>query len=310
MPLQYHYGQIAVQEEANTRVVADRLAYWVGPVGEFASVADMIALATPHSSGQLRFMVLSGQAPLLQILGQSKLRFKTQGQARKCLPKRVACGALAINLAQARRARLNGMLSIDEYNFELETQEAFTNCRKYVAPSALLSFQTHLGPVERELIDISNSYVKDLLERTETSFLASISPEGSPDVSHRGGPPGFFSLDASIGTLQWPEFVGDGMLKSAGNVRATGNITLLVPDLETGDGLEIVGSAEYRTLRTQKQARVEALIQHRDPFPIQGEIVCRVSDVYLLQGLMAPRRRNEGAIKYTSASPTFEQAPQ
>jgi hypothetical protein len=33
MALRYHAGQIEVQEEANTREVAEMLADWVGPVG-------------------------------------------------------------------------------------------------------------------------------------------------------------------------------------------------------------------------------------------------------------------------------------
>ena len=55
MALQYHAGQIEVQGEANTRPVAEQLAHWVGPVGEFASVADLFVLATSDREGDLRF---------------------------------------------------------------------------------------------------------------------------------------------------------------------------------------------------------------------------------------------------------------
>jgi hypothetical protein len=40
--LKYHHGQIEIQTEANTRIVADRLAGWVGPVVEFCRTADLI----------------------------------------------------------------------------------------------------------------------------------------------------------------------------------------------------------------------------------------------------------------------------
>jgi len=59
-PLSYHAGQIAVQEEAKTRHVADKLAHWVGPVDEFALGADLLLLATADADGVLSFTVLSG----------------------------------------------------------------------------------------------------------------------------------------------------------------------------------------------------------------------------------------------------------
>jgi hypothetical protein len=56
-PLRYHAGQIAVQEEAKTRHVADKLAHWVGPVDEFALGADLLLLATADADGVLSFAV-------------------------------------------------------------------------------------------------------------------------------------------------------------------------------------------------------------------------------------------------------------
>ena len=49
------------------------------------------------------------------------------------------------------------------------------------------------------------------------------------------------------------------MFKSAGNVRASSQLTLLVLDLATGDAAEISGLGRYETLRTMKEARLDAL---------------------------------------------------
>ena len=64
-PLAYHAGQRAVQDEAQTRRVADKLADWVGPVPDFARGADLVVLALPDDGGGLRFTVLSGEPPLV-----------------------------------------------------------------------------------------------------------------------------------------------------------------------------------------------------------------------------------------------------
>ena len=308
MALQYHAGQIEVQEEANTRPVADMLADWVGPVAEFSRMADMILLATPDGDGDLRFATVSGAAPLVEVLGERGLRIAELSLALQS--DGAPAGGLAINLSQRRRARINGRLVRSEYGWVLEAAEVFTNCRKYIAPSVALEEGRVSGPTTVEPLSCDESWLVDLLGRAETSFLASVSPEGQPDVSHRGGAPGFLRLDGSSGVITWPEYVGDGMFKTAGNIRATGKATLLVLDLVSGDAAELIGEASYRTLRTYKEARTEALLSGRDPFPVQGEMSLHIHWARRLRSLIMPRRRLEKVAKITSCSPTDEQYPQ
>jgi hypothetical protein len=307
MALQYHAGQIEVQEEANTRPVAEMLAHWSGPVGLFASVADMIVLATPQETGELQFAAVSGPAPLIEVVGDSAIRLPNLE-----LPYEAdgsLAGGIAISLAQLRRARLNGRLSLDEGGWTLEANEAFTNCRKYLAPSVALSETPHAGPVRREPISISDSWLQAVVAGAETSFLASVSPDGQPDVSHRGGLPGFLGLDAAAGTLRWDEYVGDGMLKSAGNVRATGRASILVLDLDTGDAAELRGRAVYTTLRSYEEARESGLEQHRERYPVQGAIEMKIEGASRLTGFTGARKRLDKALRVTSMSSTAEQAP-
>src|SRR4030042_214564 len=126
--LSYHAGQIAVQEEAKTRHVADKLAYWVGPVGEFALGADLLLLATADADGVLSFVVLSGAPPLVEIAGESELRLRFPSGLAPLSQTPVACGGLAISLGQARRARINGTLIPNDGHSELAAAEAFTLC--------------------------------------------------------------------------------------------------------------------------------------------------------------------------------------
>ena len=307
MPLTYHAGQIAVQTEANTRPVADKLAHWVGPIVEFMEVADLVVLATPSADGRLRFTAFGGKAPLIEVVGGTAVALPVALPV--AMPgDSIPVGGLAIALAQRRRARLNGELTVGDDRTVLEADEAFTNCRKYVAPSDAVDGELRVGPTRRAPIALSDPWVHDVLARAETSFLASISPSGMPDVSHRGGPPGFLELDAD--SLTWPEYVGDGMLKSAGNIRANGQITLLVVDLPTGDALELAGRATYETLMTRKQARTSGLERHNDPFPPQGRMAMKVEAAERLTGLMSPRRPLANVAKLNSSSPLEEQEPQ
>ena len=309
MPITYHAGQMEVQAEANTRPVADKLAHWVGPITEFMEVADLIVLATPSSDGRLHFTALGGRAPLIEVVGGASVALPVALPV--AMPgDSVPVGGLAIALAQRRRARLNGELTVGDDKTFLDAEEAFTNCRKYVAPSEAMDNAMQIGPAKREAIALGDAWVRDVLSRAETCFLASVSPAGMPDVSHRGGPAGFIALDAANATLAWPEYVGDGMLKSAGNVRTNGQITLLVVDLPTGEALELTGRAVYETLMTRKQARTAGLERHNDPFPPQGRMTMKVESCERLSKLMPARRLIADMAKLNSSSPLEEQEPQ
>jgi hypothetical protein len=308
-PLVYHAGQLAAQAEAGTTRVAQKLADWVGPVPDFARGADLIVLATPDGGGELRFTVLSGSAPLVQIVEAPELALGLPPDAAAKLPMPAACGGLVINLGLARRARVNGTLRLTDGGPELSVTEAFTLCRKYMAPSVSLEPAVRVGPALRAPVALGDPWLADLVARAETSFLGSISPAGMPDVAHRGGKPGFLQFDPGARRLAWTEFVGDGVFKSAGNVRATGTMALLVLDLASGDGAVLFGRAEYVTDAGQRAQREDALVQHREEFPPQGRMTCTIARAERLSGLAHPRERIARAPRVTSRSTVPEQKP-
>ena len=57
-------------------------------------------------------------------------------------------------------------------------------------------------------------------------FLASADVEGRPDCSFKGGPPGFVRVTAS-GELAFPDYDGNGMFKSLGNLAVNAHVGLL-----------------------------------------------------------------------------------
>lgn len=307
-PLTYHQGQRTVQDEANTRRLADNLAHWNGPVAEFAGGADLILLASFGAEGALCFGALSGSPPLVEMLSDSCLRLLADDQPS--LPSGPT-GGLAINLGIARRVRLNGALSVGATGAILDLEEAFTLCRKYMAPSLTLGDVPHTGPLARRALALDDGALADAVREAETIFLASASPDGAPDVAHRGGPAGFVDYDSASGRLTWPEYLGDGVFKSAGNVRATARLTLLVPDFATGDAYELVcEDASYENLRASRHERIDALIQDRSPYPVQGVMESRVVAAYRLTALVHPRERVQAARKVTSLDGVHLQAPQ
>lgn len=308
-PLAYHAGQRAVQDEAQTRRVADKLADWVGPVADFARGADLVVLALPDDGLGLRFCLLSGTPPLVAVADGPDMRLTLPAGIAGHVRAPTACGGLVISLGLGRRGRVNGFLYGGALP-GLAASEAFTLCRKYFAPSIQASEGAlRIGPSLREPLPLDHPLLADVLARAETSFLASVSPEGMPDVAHRGGPHGFLEFDAAARTLRWNEYVGDGVFKSAGNIRATGTMALLALDVASGDGVCLYGRGEYANTRAER-GREDALVQHRDDYPQQGVMSCRIERAERLRDVIHPRRRIDRLPRITSRSTVPEQKPQ
>jgi hypothetical protein len=103
--------------------------------------------------------------------------------------------------------------------------------------------------------------------------------------------------------------IGNGMFKSAGNVRATGVVSVLGLDLATGDAYELSGRGEYSTRLRYEEPRESGLWLSEFDFPTQGVMTVQVERVTLLRRLITPRQRVESRDKVTACSPVEEQVP-
>src|SRR5690349_5594120 len=66
-----------------------------------------------------------------------------------------------------------------------------------------------------EFTDADKAYIESL----DYFFLATSDPVGRPDCSFKGGPPGFVRI-VQPDLLVWPDYDGNGMFKSLGNIRS------------------------------------------------------------------------------------------
>ncbi len=162
-------------------------------------------------------------------------------------------GLLGIELATRRRNRMNGTLQqVTTDRFTIAVDQSYGNCPKYIQTRALQWQPVASSAIEPE--DIASSMVssmeaqsKHLIERADTFFIASRSPEFSQDrrsgidASHRGGKPGFVKVDGN--RLTFPDFSGNLFFNTLGNIEADGRVGLFFPDFTTGDVCFVVGTA-------------------------------------------------------------------
>lgn len=120
--------------------------------------------------------------------------------------------------------------------------------------------QARLGTAERadrfyddQVLDHLNALMRDFVRRQRMFFLATADAAGECDNTLRAGPPGFLEvLDER--TLAWPEFRGNGVMASLGNISENPHVGLLMVDfVQDAVGLHVNGTA--RLVETEEMAR-------------------------------------------------------
>ena len=80
------------------------------------------------------------------------------------------------------------------------------------------------------------------IERCSMFFLATADAQGRPDCSYKGGMPGFVRIRDER-TLAFPDYDGNGMFRSLGNILVNPHVGLLFVDFEQADRMRINGVA-------------------------------------------------------------------
>ncbi|MBT1094268.1 pyridoxamine 5'-phosphate oxidase family protein [Streptomyces chartreusis] len=107
---------------------------------------------------------------------------------------------------------------------------------------------------DRQVQDRLTPQMTEFIGRQTMAFLSTADAGGACDVTFRAGPPGFVTvLDGS--TLTYPEYRGNGVLASAGNITENPHIGLLFVDF-SGDhiGLHVNGAARLHRDEDQRRA--------------------------------------------------------
>jgi hypothetical protein len=148
-------------------------------------------------------------------------------------------GMIAIDFATRRRFRVNGDLTaVGADGFEVDVQQAYGNCPQYIHHHDLELLAAGQDKVERaDRLSVDDAA---LIRRSDTFFLGTTHRERGVDTSHRGGEPGFVRVEES--QLSWPDYPGNNLFNSLGNLAVDGTTSLLFLDFETGLPLHLSGT--------------------------------------------------------------------
>ncbi|MBF6591147.1 MAG: pyridoxamine 5'-phosphate oxidase family protein [Ktedonobacterales bacterium] len=83
---------------------------------------------------------------------------------------------------------------------------------------------------------------RDVITRCAMFFLATSDADGCPDCSYKGGVPGFAQV-INARTLVFPDYDGNGMFRSLGNILVNPHVGMLFIDFEQPNRLRVNGTA-------------------------------------------------------------------
>lgn len=255
----YHPGEIAVQEMAGVRDMAERLAgivsgQIVAGAQYFISQQSMVVVGSVSPEAQTWASVLFGDVGMARADGQMVTFHLERMIQRDADPfwanieNDPRVGMLFIDPATRRRFRANGTVSgQSETELVVSVSEAYANCQKFIRrrdrPDRDLATSDAPAPVIQG--QAFEARVRSLIENSDTAFVASAHPDRGVDASHRGGPPGFMKV-LDDRTLRVPDYSGNGMFNTLGNISVNPNTGLVLIDYERGDVLQIAGHVELR----------------------------------------------------------------
>jgi len=155
-------------------------------------------------------------------------------------------GLLGIELHTRRRNRVNGeLLQAGASGLRLRVTQTVGNCPQYIQRREFefVRDAADTRPRAIERVDDLEGDAAWFIAEADTLFVASHAGQAGVDVSHRGGPAGFV-VQEDARTLLVPDYSGNRMFMTLGNLQLDGRAGLLFIDFERGDLLTLTGRAE------------------------------------------------------------------
>ncbi|MGW5640886.1 pyridoxamine 5'-phosphate oxidase family protein [Streptomyces sp. NPDC003832] len=248
----FHEGELAVQRRAGVTAQAARLEGMLAPavlgqgINRFLASRTFAALTARDEAGTLWISPLSGGPGFLQAVSPTVLAVHASPAPQDPLggvqPDQQAA-LLVIDFATRRRLRINGVLThADGATLRMNVEQAYGNCPNYIQQRHLEPAEpTGLLPVPVRRGGTLTPDDRELIRRSDTFLIGTTHPARGKDASHRGGPPGFVRVEDDH--LWWPDYQGNNMFNTAGNIAVDPETALLFFDFATGDTVQLSGSA-------------------------------------------------------------------
>lgn len=264
----FHPGEKAVQaragmgdrmEQAGRRMIRDHMP---DQHREFFSQLPSLFVGSLDAHGCPWASVLVGRPGFLSSPDERTLRVEALPGFGDPLGVHLAAGApiglLGLEPQTRRRNRMNGAVTAsDGRGFTVSVEQSYGNCPQFITPREprWAADPESAGAAKAVFAEGArlSSQAALLIAGADTFFIASASPQARAggradgvDMSHRGGERGFVRVHEEGGAtvLTVPDYRGNFLFNTLGNIAVNPRAGLLFIDPESGDALQLTGSAE------------------------------------------------------------------
>ena len=289
----FHDGELAVQRRAGVERVAAQvgrgiMSFVPAEFGAFLSRQPFVVVASQDQQGRVWASLIAGGVGFARALDDRQILLAglpAPGDPLKGALERppTRIGVLAIEFGTRQRIRLNGAAQRTGEGVLLTASQAFGNCSKYIQrrlPAGQLTGPA--APAHRETAALDARQTA-LVRRADTFFIASAHPNSGADASHRGGRPGFVEVADGGRRLAFPDYSGNRMFQTLGNLTVNPRAGLLFLDWDTGNTLQLSGRAQIvwdaQALRSRPGAerlleiRLDAVHEYERAMPASWSLI-------------------------------------
>lgn len=273
-PSPYHPGELEVQERAGVGEMAARVGKVISPfvppaARGFLLEQSMVVVASVDGSGQPWASMLTGEPGFLRAPDERTVRVDARplpgDPLADALREGAEVGVLAVDLETRRRMKAKGAVArvLPDGGFEVRTERVYALCPKYIQARTREPGGAPVSADARRSGALTEGQ-RGRIARADTFFVASFHHETGTDASHRGGMPGFVEV-ADGRTLLWPDYVGNKMFNTLGNLAENSKAGLLFVDFEGGGTLQLTGEAKiiWDAESAARFAGAERLVEFR-----------------------------------------------
>lgn len=246
----YHKGELEVQQAWGVQALAARIGRGIRSsipaiAQDFLAMQNLAVAASVDEQGHVWASLLAAPDGFLVALDEQNVHIRTDALLEDILFHNLrhnpALGLIVIDFRTRQRMRLNGSVSEQAFGFMLNVQAAYSNCQKRIQVRDPQLERRKQGAVQKLSRLNENHYA--WIESADTLFIATYYHEGGADASHRGGEAGFVRV-LNEQTLIFPDYSGNMMFNTLGNLAMNPQAGLLFIDFETGSTLQLTGQAK------------------------------------------------------------------
>lgn len=252
----FHKGELAVQKMAGQSEMARRVGRMIGseiigPAIPFIEHQSTAFFGSVDQDGKVWASLIVGEEGFIEVAHERGLIFHEElirSTSLDLFYRNIAqnpqVGILFMEAEYRRRYRVNGAITREGSRLLLNVKEAFGNCPKYIQ-AGTIDIPEERKPLATKVEEgsVLSPSLKAWVTKADTFIMATRSAAGKVDTSHRGGRPGFVEI-LSDGRLRIPDYPGNSLFQTLGNIYENPNTGLLFVDFEKGETLQLSGKGE------------------------------------------------------------------